>query len=133
MSMDIRNKLVIDKKRLDEINNFIMNPDNKVISDFLAVVNKYGTPEEINRKAKENGKVENLLKKLRDKNSPYVKDLEWLIEQRDNGCFITVEEYRKKVLGDATNVDFNEDFAVTFLYTVIFLRRAIFLQTASVG
>jgi hypothetical protein len=114
MSMDNRNKLIIDKKRLDEINNFIMDPDNKVISDFLEIVNKYGTPEEINRKARENGKVENLMKKLREKNSPYVKDLEWLIEQRDKGAFITVDEYRKKILGDEVDkVDFNEDFAVT--------------------
>jgi len=114
MSKDIRSKLTIEKKRLDEINNFLIDPKNKVISEFLAVVKKYGTPEEINRKAQEAGKLENLMSRLKKKNSPFVKDLEWLIEQRDNGTFITVDEYRKKVLGDkASKIRFNQDFAVT--------------------
>jgi len=114
MSKDIRKKLVIDERRLNEINNFLMDSNNKAINDFLAVVNKYGSPEEINQKAREAGKVENLMQRLKDKNSPYVKDLEWLIQQRDTGAFITVDDYRKKVLGDkAKEIDFNEDFAVT--------------------
>ncbi len=52
MSKDIRDKLVIESKRLDEINAFLMNPKNKLVNDILAVVEKYGGPEEINRKAK---------------------------------------------------------------------------------
>jgi len=112
--MDMRSRLAIDKKRLDEINDFLMDSNNKIVNDLLAVVEKYGGPEEINRKAQDAGKVENLMKRLEEKKSPYVKDLEWLIEQKNNGAFITVDEYRKKVLGDkATTVDFNEDFAVT--------------------
>ncbi len=114
MSLDIRNKLAIENKRLDEINSFLIDPNNKMINDLLSIVEKYGGPEEINKKSKESGKIENLIKKLKKKNSPYVKDLEWLIEQRDKGAFITIDEYRKKILGDrANNVDFNEDFAVT--------------------
>lgn len=114
MSDDIRRKLAIEKKRLDEINDFLINPDNKIINDFLDVVGKYGTPEEINRKAKESGKIDNLMSRLKEKNPSYVKDLEWLIEQRDKGAFITVDEYRRKILGDkAKNMKFNEDFAVT--------------------
>jgi hypothetical protein len=54
------------------------------------------------------------MSKLKIKNSPYVKDLEWLIEQKDNGAFITVDEYRKKILGEKVkDIKFNEDFAVT--------------------
>ena len=114
MSMDIRNKIAIDDKRLDEINAFLMDPDNPLINDLLSVVEKYGGPDEINRKAKESGKVENLISRLKEKNSPYIKDLKWLIEQRDKGTFITVDEYRQKTLGDKANgMDFNEDFAVT--------------------
>ncbi len=91
-----------------------MDPKNKLVNDLLAVVEKYGGPEEINRKAREAGKVENLMNRLKEKNSPYVKDLEWLIEQRDNGTFITVGKYRRKILGDKTEkTKFNEDFAVT--------------------
>ena len=114
MSIDIRNKLIIEKKRLDEINNFLMDPNNKLVNDLLAVVEKYGGPEEINRKARESGKVENLMARLKEKNSPYVKDLEWLLEQKEKNAFITVDEYRKNILGDkADKIDFNEDFAVT--------------------
>ena len=111
---DIRNRLTIKKNRLDEINNFLLDPNNELINKFISVVNKYGGPDEINHKAQEAGKVENLISKLRKKNLSYVKDLEWLIEQRDKGVFITVDEYRKKILGDkAKNFRFNEDFAVT--------------------
>ena len=114
MSMDMRDKLTIEGKRLDEINAFLTDPKNKLVNDLLAVVEKYGGSEEINRKAKEAGKVENLIARLKEKNSPYLKDLEWLIEQRDKEAFITIDEYRKKILGDKIKeTKFNEDFAVT--------------------
>jgi len=57
VSKDIRDKLAIESKRLDEINAFLMNPKNKLVNDILAVVEKYGGPEEINRKARESGNV----------------------------------------------------------------------------
>ncbi|MDH7506934.1 MAG: hypothetical protein QHH15_04000, partial [Candidatus Thermoplasmatota archaeon] len=79
-----------------------------------SIVDKYGGTEEINKKALESGKLENLMEKLKKKNSAYVKDLEWLIKQRDNENFITVDEYRKKILGEkAGRFIFNQDFAVT--------------------
>ncbi len=114
MSKDIRSKLKIDEKRLDEINAFLMDPKNKLVKDLLEVVEKYGGPEEINRKARDAGKIENLMQRLQEKNSSYVKDLEWLIEQKDNDSFISVEEYRKNILGDkAKTLEFSKDFAVT--------------------
>ena len=114
MSTDIRKKLSIDKKRLEEINAFLMDPNNKLVNDLLQVVEKYGGPEEINKKAKESGSIDHLMNRLRQKNSPFVQDLEWLIEQKNKGSFITVDEYRQKILGDAVEtMSFNEDFAVT--------------------
>jgi hypothetical protein len=114
MVNDIRDKLSIEDVRIDEINNFLTDPKNRIINDLLNVVEKYGGPDEINKKAKEHGKVEYILKKLKKKNSPYVKDLEWLIEQRDKGAFVNIEEYRKNVLGDKYHeTKFNEDFSVT--------------------
>ena len=114
MSIDIRSKLAIENKRLDEINSFLTDPNNNLINDIISVVDKYGGPEAINKKAIESGKLENLMAKLKEKKSHHIKDLEWLIEQRDKGAFITVDEYRKKILGDKIkNMDFNEDFAVT--------------------
>jgi hypothetical protein len=114
MPNDLRKKLLIEDKRLNEVNTFLMDPNNKIVNDLLAIVEKYGGPEKINKKAKESVKLENLMDRLKQKKSPYVKDLNWLIEQRDKGAFITIEEYRKKILGDkAKNMDFKEDYAVT--------------------
>ncbi|MBU0496601.1 MAG: hypothetical protein KKG04_01435 [Candidatus Thermoplasmatota archaeon] len=114
MSRNLRNKLAIESKRLDEVNAFLLNSENTLVNDLLSVVEKYGGPEEINRKAREAGKVEILMARLKKKNISYFKDLEWLITQRDNGAFITVDEYRKKILSDKVNgIKFNEDFPVT--------------------
>ena len=46
MSMDIRSKLSIDNSRLDEVNAFLMDPNNKLINDLLTIVEKYGGPDE---------------------------------------------------------------------------------------
>jgi len=130
MDNDIRNRLKIENKRLNEINNFITDPNNKIISDFLSVVEKYGTPNEINHKAQKAGKIENLLNRLSDKNSKYINDLEWLIKQKENNSFISVNEYRKKILGDKINkINFNEDFPVTLeisacQYFPFFIKQA---------
>ena len=67
MSVENLKKLVINRKRLDEINSFLMDPNNRLISDFISVVDKYGGPEEINRKASIAGKIENLIDKLNSK------------------------------------------------------------------
>lgn len=112
--MNLREKLAIPQNRLDDINAVLLNPDTKVINDFLAIVAKYGTPEEINRKHVEARKLEVLLKKVEEKNPGYVKDLKWLMEQRDRGAFIPVADYRRKVLGSkADQTKFKDESAVT--------------------
>ncbi|MFO7677924.1 MAG: hypothetical protein R6V50_06055 [Thermoplasmatota archaeon] len=114
MKNDIRSKLMIDNKRIDEINNFLIDQNNPIVNSLLETIKKYGTPEEINRKAKEAGKVENLMNQLKQKNLSYFKDLEWLIEQKQNNAFISIDDYRRKILGDKVDsTQFNEDFAVT--------------------
>jgi hypothetical protein len=106
--------LKIPAERLDAINAILLNPDSKIMSAFLDVVAKYGTPEEINAKAREAGKYENLLRKVQEVRPEYLKDLEWLAEQRDRGAFIGVSEYRQKVLGDAAKtMKFKDESAVT--------------------
>jgi len=130
MAENIRSKLAIDKNRLDEINSFLIDPDNKLVNEVLEVVEKYGGPNEINRKAKESGNIETLLSKLKEKKSPFVKDLEWLIEQKDKGSFITVEDYRRRILGHSvSDIKFNDDFAVTLeisacQYFSFFMKQA---------
>ena len=52
MTMDeLRNRLQIPKDNLDAINALLLDSDSRVVAAFLDVVRKYGTPEEINRKA----------------------------------------------------------------------------------
>ena len=66
MSQDLHNLLKIPYDRLDEINAVLTNTEERVINEFLAVVEKYGTPEEINSKAAEARKMENLLVKVKE-------------------------------------------------------------------
>ena len=111
---DLRQKLRIKEETLKQINNFIMKEDNLLVSNLLEIVEKYGGVDKINLKAREARKLENLMARLRRKNSPFVKDLEWLIEQRDRGAFISIPDYRRKILGDKVDsMTFDESFAVT--------------------
>jgi len=107
-------KLIIREEKVEEVNAFLLREDNPLINGVLEIVDRFGGVEEINRKAKENSKLENIMKRLERKKSPFVKDLEWLIKQRDKGAFVSLPEYRKKVLGRrAESMKFDESFAVT--------------------
>ena len=111
---DIKEKLKISEDNLKKINDFLLKKDNSLINGLLRIVEKYGSVEEINRKARENHKLENLMKRLEKKKSPFVKDLEWLIKQRDKEAFISIPDYRRKILGKkADSMKFNESFSVT--------------------
>ncbi len=114
MENDLRKRLQISSAAFDEINAVLLDPENRVVNDFLAVVAKYGTPEEINRKAAEARDLPKLMARLKEIDSPYVADLEWLMKQRDAGAFIGMDEYRRGVLGEAADTaEFDEHFAVT--------------------
>jgi hypothetical protein len=114
MTQDIQSLLKIDSNRLDAINAVLLDPNSRVMKDFLGVVAKYGTPEEINRKHRESRKLENLFKQVEAKAPKYIKDLNWLIEQRDKGAFVSVADYRRGVLGEAAKTtQFKDEYAVT--------------------
>jgi hypothetical protein len=114
MDEKLRQLLKIPYDRLDDINAVLLDPDMRVVDDFLAVVEKFGTPEEINRKAAQARQLRTLLKRVEDKKPEYLSDLKWLEEQRNHGAFITVADYRRKVLGKgADSMMFKDDFAVT--------------------
>jgi hypothetical protein len=111
---DLRSKLKVDGEDLEEINEFLLRKDNPLVSGLLEVVEKYGGIEEVNRRAREAGDSDRLMERLRTAKSPFVKDLEWLANQRDRGAFISVPDYRRKVLGSrADSMKFDESFAVT--------------------
>jgi hypothetical protein len=138
MAPDYRQKLAISPDRLEAINAVLLDPDSRVIEDFLAVVSKYGTPEEINQKAAEASQMEVLLKRVEAINPEYVEDLIWLEEQRDQQAFITINDYRRKVLGEkAAQIEFNEDYPVTlevsatqyFPWVILAAKQAIENET----
>jgi hypothetical protein len=111
---DLQHRLEIPKAYLDEVNHVLLDPNSEVMQRFLAVVAKYGSPEEINRKHVESRRLENLLDLVSRKSPPAVDDLKWLMEQRDKGAFISEEGYRIQVLGDkAYDMQFKDDCAVT--------------------
>ncbi len=142
MDEKIRQLLRIDPTRLEALNSILLNPDMKVINNFLEVVEKYGTPEEINKKAEQSGKLATLLKKVEATKPEYLKDLEWLEQQRDKSAFINVADYRHKVLGEkAKSIDFRDDFAVTlevsacqyFPWIIVAAKKAIEQQLLMPG
>ena len=112
--MSREDSLRIPSENLQEINALLCDPDSAVMRAFLDVVDRYGTPDEINRQAAEARRLDNLMARLRAAASPYVADLEWLITQRDRGAFISEADYRRRVLGSRTDeMTFAQDRAVT--------------------
>ncbi len=110
----LQQKLAIPPDRLAAINAVLTDPNSTVMKEFLNVVAKYGAPEEINRKHRENRKMEALFAKVRERAPEYIQDLEWLIEQRERGAFVSVADYRRAVLGPkADTMTFKDEYAVT--------------------
>jgi hypothetical protein len=114
MDKDLRHLLAIPTDRLNAINAVLLDPEETVINDFLAIVAKYGTPQEINHKHRESRKLDHLMKIVNERAPSYINDLDWLIEQRDHQAFASILEYRKRVLGDKVKgMKFADESAVT--------------------
>lgn len=112
--MTDREKLRISDSRLSEINSLLMDESNPLITDLLEMIERHGGVDEINKKAEDARRLENLVAQLEKKKSSYVKDIEWLQKQRDNDVFVSIPEYRRGILGaKADSMDFDESFAVT--------------------
>ncbi|MBN2241367.1 MAG: hypothetical protein JW793_01660 [Acidobacteria bacterium] len=111
---DLRKKLALSPERLDEINALLLDPRNDLVNRLLELVERYGGPEEINRKAEEARRPENLRFRLQEEKSPYLSDLDWLTEARDAGKFISLPAYYRKVLGREVSAgELNTKNAVT--------------------
>lgn len=112
--VDPRAELRINEDSLKDINRFLLKKDNPLVNKLLEIVDKYGGVKEINKRANDARKISNLMNRLEKKKSPFTKGLEWLGKQRDKEAFISVPEYRKKILGrKAESTKFDESFAVT--------------------
>ena len=134
MDEKARERLKIPTTRLNDLNAMLLAPGSRVIDDLLAVVSRYGTPEEINRKAAEAGQLPALLKRVAETRPDYLADLRWLAEQRDRGAFISIADYCRQILGErAEAMQFKDDLAVTleisacqyFPWVIAIARRAI--------
>ncbi len=139
---DMQKLLKISPDKLKAFNSVLLDPDSQVMKDFLGMVAKYGAPKEINRKHRAARKLENLFKLVEAKNTDYLKDLRWLIEQRDKGAFISVADYRRKILGrEAEKIKFKDKYAVTlevsalqyFPWVRVMAEQAIANQTLMPG
>lgn len=131
---ELRHRLAIPSDRLDDLNALLLDPAARIVNDLLAVIARYGTPEEINRRAREASQLPALLEHVRAVQPAYLADLEWLAEQRDRDAFVSVADYRRGVLGDrADTMAFRDDMAVTlevsalqyFPWVIAAARRAI--------
>ena len=131
---DLRQRLAVEAARLDEINAFLLDPDSPIVNDLLAVVARYGTPDEINGRAREAAQLPALLDRVRSANPAYLADLEWLTERRERAAFVSVADFRRSVLGAAAEATtFRDDLAVTlevsslqyFPWLISAARRAI--------
>ena len=134
VALDPRVLLAVPDGRLAELNALLLDPGSRVVNDLLEVVARYGTPDEINRRAREAGTLPALLDRVRATHPQYLPDLEWLEARRDEGAFVSVADYRRGVLGArADGMRFRDDVAVTlevsslqyFPWVLAAARRAI--------
>lgn len=114
MTEDLRSRLAIPPDRLEALNALLLDPESRVVTEFLEVVAKYGSPEEINRKAAAAGSLEALTARVRDRTPEFASELDQLTAARDRGAFVRVAEYRRRILGDrADQMAFADASAVT--------------------
>ncbi|MDR7543016.1 MAG: hypothetical protein QN120_02050 [Armatimonadota bacterium] len=110
----LQERLRIPEENLDAINALLLDAHNPVVRAVLDIVHKYGGPQEINRRADAASDLSARLGRLEAQQSPYLTDLRWLIEARDRGAFISIPDYRRRVLGPrADAMAFDERTAVT--------------------
>ncbi len=142
MKEELRQRLAISHECLDAVNDMLCDPRTRAVNEMLEVVARYGSPEEINRKARQAGELDRLLERVEETRPEYLNDLEWLRTQRDAGAFVSIPDYRRDVLGArADTTRFADDVAVTlevsacqyFPWVIEAARRAIELRALMPG
>ena len=111
---DLKEMLKIKVEDLDIVNQLITNPDNKQTKELCDLIEKFGGAKAINEKAQQAREPENMMQRLKEIDSPYVADLEWLMEQRDKKAFVSMDDYCQNILGKDADSSFIDSFnAVT--------------------
>ncbi len=111
--LHMQDRLKISPDQLEAINSFLSDPDNPLVNRILELVESFGGVEAINEKARAARDLDRQLARMREEGSPYLKDVEWLREQRDNGAFILKRDYYRKVLGETEAEKVSETNAAT--------------------
>ena len=62
-----RKMLKISQDALDSVNQFLVDEKNPLINNLFEIIEKYGGIDEINKKAENAGKLDNLLEKVERK------------------------------------------------------------------
>lgn len=109
------NNLGIDLGVINQFNAWINDPRNEYIRQIRSLLNKYGTVDEINAMAREAKKLSTRMSRLEALGAAdYIEQIKWLEHQRDTGAFVSIEEFRQNVLGEAyKKTYFPETNAVT--------------------
>lgn len=114
MSRELVDRLRIPWEHVEEVNRLLLNGQSPLIGSLLDLVEKYGGVDEINRMAEEARALPGLIERLRQQGSPYLRDLEWLRNQRDRGAFVRMEDYQREILGERLeSTRFDPRLAVT--------------------
>lgn len=109
----MRDSLEISPSQLEALNSFLTDDRNPLVNDILEVVDSFGGVEAIHEKARAAGQLDNQLERLREEGSPFLDDIEWLLEQRENKSFISKADYYRKILGSAAESRVSETNAAT--------------------
>lgn len=92
-------EIQIPSAQVDVINAYLRKPDSRVMQGLHEVVARYGSPEEINARARQAREPAAIIKRLREIKPQYVEDLSWLEEQRQQGAFVSAGDYCQSVPG----------------------------------
>jgi hypothetical protein len=105
---DLKEMLQIRLDDLATVNRLLSDPDNRMVKELCTLIEKFGGVETINKKAQEARKPENLMQRLKEMDSPYLADLEWLMGQKEKKAFISMDDYCREHTGkDASSIDFS--------------------------
>ena len=111
---DLKEMLKIKAEDLDIVNQLITNSDNQQTKELCDLIEKFGGAKAINEKAQQAREPENMMQRLKEMDSPYVPDLEWLMEQRDKKAFVSMDDYCQNLVGKDADSSFIDSFnAVT--------------------
>lgn len=105
----ITDLLAISPEDVGPVNQLLTSPDIEMTQALCDLIETFGGVKTINEKAMKAGRLDNLMHRLKQIGSPYLSDLEWLMEQRDRHTFVPMDDYCRSHTGsDASSIDFSK-------------------------